>query len=236
MDRASLNPLREAQTDRRADPRAARRAPRPAAQLHRQVRDLRRARRARRARAGGGERRWRAWAMCSRATRCSARTLRPMVKLLMRGTLGGKQSRLILQNPDDADAFVRARLVPEQQIRVIRSSGVNLERFLPVDARAPNASAARAARCAPAVGEGHRGVHRSRAHAARAGPQRSNSCIAGSPDPGNPRSVSQRAGRELGRRGAGRLARPRRRHAGADALRWTSWCFRASTAKACRRA
>ena len=42
-----------------------------------------------------------------------ARTLRPMVKVLMRGTLGGKQSRLILQNPDDAEAFVRARLVPE---------------------------------------------------------------------------------------------------------------------------
>ena len=40
-----------------------------------------------------------------------ARTLRPMVKLLMRGTLGGKQSRLILQNPDDADAFVRSRMV-----------------------------------------------------------------------------------------------------------------------------
>jgi hypothetical protein len=37
--------------------------------------------------------------------RMLARTLRPMVKLLMRGTLGGKQSRLILQNPDDADAF-----------------------------------------------------------------------------------------------------------------------------------
>jgi hypothetical protein len=60
-----------------------------------------------------------------------ARSLRPVVKLLMRGTLGSGRSRLILQNPDDADAFIRARLVPQQSIRVIRSSGVDLSRFLP---------------------------------------------------------------------------------------------------------
>ncbi|HMB43239.1 MAG TPA: glycosyltransferase, partial [Luteimonas sp.] len=35
--------------------------------------------------------------------RALARALRPVVKLLMRGTLGGSRSRLILQNPDDAD-------------------------------------------------------------------------------------------------------------------------------------
>lgn len=58
-----------------------------------------------------------------------ARALRPIVKLLMRGTLASGNSRLVLQNPDDADAFVRLRLVPLDKIRVIRSSGVNTERF-----------------------------------------------------------------------------------------------------------
>jgi glycosyltransferase involved in cell wall biosynthesis len=60
-----------------------------------------------------------------------ARMLRPVVKLLMRGTLGGGHSRLIVQNQDDADLFVRQRLVPEQNIRVIRSSGVDTTRFQP---------------------------------------------------------------------------------------------------------
>jgi glycosyltransferase involved in cell wall biosynthesis len=54
-----------------------------------------------------------------------------VVKALMRGTLGGGHSRLILQNPDDADAFVRSRMVAEDRIRVIRSSGVNTSRFTP---------------------------------------------------------------------------------------------------------
>jgi glycosyltransferase involved in cell wall biosynthesis len=63
--------------------------------------------------------------------RAHARALRPVVKALMRGTLGGGHSRLILQNPDDADAFVRSRMVAEDRIRVIRSSGVNTSRFTP---------------------------------------------------------------------------------------------------------
>jgi glycosyltransferase involved in cell wall biosynthesis len=61
-----------------------------------------------------------------------ARALRPVVKVLMRGTLGAANSRLILQNPDDAEAFIGARLVPERNIRLIRSSGVNTTRFAPM--------------------------------------------------------------------------------------------------------
>jgi glycosyltransferase involved in cell wall biosynthesis len=63
--------------------------------------------------------------------RAHARALRPVVKALMRGTLGNGHSRLILQNPDDADAFVRSRMVAAERIRVIRSSGVNTSRFIP---------------------------------------------------------------------------------------------------------
>lgn len=119
-----------------------------------------------------------------------ARTLRPMVKLLMRGALGGTGSRLILQNPDDADVFVRSRLVPEQHIRVIRSSGVNLERFQPrelqQDARRPLRVllAARLLR-EKGVGEYVEAARRLRAEG------RDIQCVlAGTPDPGNPRSVA----------------------------------------------
>jgi glycosyltransferase involved in cell wall biosynthesis len=119
-----------------------------------------------------------------------ARTLRPMVKLLMRGTLGGKQSRLILQNPDDADAFVRARLVPQQHIRVIRSSGVNLERFLPVVA-SPEPRPLRVLMAARLLWEKGIGEFIEAARMLRAQGRNIEFVIAGSPDPGNPRSASR---------------------------------------------
>jgi glycosyltransferase involved in cell wall biosynthesis len=119
-----------------------------------------------------------------------ARTLRPIVKVLMRGTLGGKQSRLILQNPDDADAFVRARLVPETQIRVIRSSGVNLERFLPVVPET-EVRPLRVLLAARLLWEKGIGEYIEAARLLRAQGRTIQFVIAGSPDPGNPRSVSQ---------------------------------------------
>jgi glycosyltransferase involved in cell wall biosynthesis len=122
--------------------------------------------------------------------RMLARTLRPMVKLLMRGTLGGKQSRLILQNPDDADAFVRARLVPEHHIRVIRSSGVNLERFLPVVPVA-EPRPLRVLLAARLLWEKGIGEYIEAARMLRAQGRNIEFVIAGSPDPGNPRSVSR---------------------------------------------
>jgi glycosyltransferase involved in cell wall biosynthesis len=122
--------------------------------------------------------------------RMLARTLRPMVKLLMRGTLGGKQSRLILQNPDDADAFVRARLVPEHHIRVIRSSGVNLERFLPVVPVA-EPRPLRVLLAARLLWEKGIGEYIEAARMLRAQGRNIEVVIAGSPDPGNPRSVSR---------------------------------------------
>ena len=119
-----------------------------------------------------------------------ARTLRPMVKLLMRGTLGGKQSRLILQNPDDADAFVRARLVPQQHIRVIRSSGVNLERFLPVEP-AGDPRPLRVLLAARLLWEKGVGELIDAARMLRAQGRRIDFILAGAPDHGNPRSVQR---------------------------------------------
>ncbi|MEP7098511.1 MAG: glycosyltransferase family 4 protein [Dokdonella sp.] len=61
-----------------------------------------------------------------------ARALRPLVKLLLRVSLGGDRALLILQNPDDAEAFAAAGLAKPDRIRVIRSSGVDTTRFHPV--------------------------------------------------------------------------------------------------------
>jgi glycosyltransferase involved in cell wall biosynthesis len=119
-----------------------------------------------------------------------ARTLRPMVKLLMRGTLGHKDSRLILQNPDDADAFVRARLVPQQHIRVIRSSGVNLERFVPVEP-VVEPRPLRVLLAARLLWEKGIGEYIEAARLLRAQGRNIEFVLAGSPDPGNPRSASR---------------------------------------------
>lgn len=61
--------------------------------------------------------------------RAKARALRPVVSTLMRLALGSERSRVILQNPDDAQAFHSLRLAPPQHIRMIRSSGVDIARF-----------------------------------------------------------------------------------------------------------
>jgi glycosyltransferase involved in cell wall biosynthesis len=60
-----------------------------------------------------------------------ARLLRPLVRWLLRMTLGGRNARLILQNPDDVALFERARLVDPSRIRLIPGSGVDCARFTP---------------------------------------------------------------------------------------------------------
>lgn len=58
-----------------------------------------------------------------------ARTLRPLVRLLMRIALGGGRAKLILQNPDDVALFERAGIVAPEQIKLIPGSGVDCTRF-----------------------------------------------------------------------------------------------------------
>jgi glycosyltransferase involved in cell wall biosynthesis len=60
-----------------------------------------------------------------------ARVLRPLVRLALRLTLGGRGARLILQNPDDVAMFQRERLVDPGAIRLIPGSGVDCRRFTP---------------------------------------------------------------------------------------------------------
>ncbi|MGB5686993.1 MAG: glycosyltransferase family 4 protein [Candidatus Electrothrix sp.] len=61
-----------------------------------------------------------------------ARILRPLVKGLLRQALRGKGSRLILQNPDDRNLFLKHKLIGPERIHLIRGSGVDTEHFAPV--------------------------------------------------------------------------------------------------------
>jgi len=58
-----------------------------------------------------------------------ARVLKPIVRKLLKFAMGGKNSRLILQNPDDEALFTQEKLVDSANIRLIKGSGVNTERF-----------------------------------------------------------------------------------------------------------
>ncbi len=122
--------------------------------------------------------------------RPKARALRPVVRTLMRATLGRGHTRLILQNPDDAGAFLESRLVPPAIIRVIRGSGVDTQRFRPVEAvAADGAEPLRVLLAARLVWE--KGIREFVDAAAilRAQGRRVEFLLAGMPDPGNPRSV-----------------------------------------------
>lgn len=132
-----------------------------------------------------------------------ARTLRPVVKVLMRGTLGQSNSRLVLQNPDDADAFVNSRLVPAQQIRLIRSSGVDTTRFAPHATRSSESShrPLRVLLAARLLWEKGVQEYVDAAALVRARGRDMEFLLAGTPDPGNPGSVDTRQVEEWARNG-----------------------------------
>lgn len=58
-----------------------------------------------------------------------ARVLRPVVRTAAWLAFGGRNARLIVQNPDDRAAFVDKRLVDPAKVHTIPGSGVDLARF-----------------------------------------------------------------------------------------------------------
>jgi glycosyltransferase involved in cell wall biosynthesis len=118
-----------------------------------------------------------------------ARVLRPLVKTLLRITLGGKRSLLILQNPDDADSFIAADLVRPEKIRVIRSSGVDVRRFHPVERPSNGHQRLRILLAARLLWE--KGIHEfvEAAVLLREQGRDAEFILAGMPDAGNPHSV-----------------------------------------------
>lgn len=58
-----------------------------------------------------------------------ARLIRPIIKVMFRLLLNRKNSRVILQNPDDVAMMCEEGIVGEQRIALIRGSGVDTDQF-----------------------------------------------------------------------------------------------------------
>jgi glycosyltransferase involved in cell wall biosynthesis len=59
------------------------------------------------------------------------KALRGALRAAYRGALAGRRTRVIFQNEDDRESFVRAGLVEANRTKLIRGSGVDLEAFKP---------------------------------------------------------------------------------------------------------
>lgn len=59
-----------------------------------------------------------------------ARLLRPLVVRAFRMLVGGRGRLLILQNPDDLRLLVEAKVIAADQVRLVRGSGVDPQRFI----------------------------------------------------------------------------------------------------------
>lgn len=131
-----------------------------------------------------------------------ARLLRPVVKWMLRLSLGGKNAKLILQNSDDQLLFLNAGLVAPNNIRLIQGSGVDCARFT----LAPDG--ARGTAAPPVVLLAARllwdkGIHEyvDAARALRARGVRARFLLAGTADTGNPAAVPEAAIRQWVRAG-----------------------------------
>ena len=119
-----------------------------------------------------------------------ARLLRPMVRSLLKLALGGRNARLILQNPDDVALFEHAGLVDQQYVRLIAGSGVDCTRFHPDAARR---SGGRLRVLLPARLLWDKGLaeYVQAARLLRSQGRSIEFLLAGDPDPGNPAAVPE---------------------------------------------
>ena len=119
-----------------------------------------------------------------------ARVLRPIVRGLLKLALGGRNARLILQNPDDVALFERAGLVDPAHVRLIPGSGVDTARFTPDAARV---AGERIRVLLPARLLWDKGLaeYAQAAHLLRERRVPVDLLLAGDPDPGNPAAVPE---------------------------------------------
>lgn len=120
-----------------------------------------------------------------------ARVLRPIVRALLRVALGGRNARLILQNPDDVALFADARLMDEAQVRLIPGSGVDCSRFLARTAGDPGARPLRVLLAARLLWDKGIAEYVAAARHLRAEGRALRFLLAGDPDPGNPAAVPE---------------------------------------------
>lgn len=119
-----------------------------------------------------------------------ARVLRPLVRTLLRLALGGRNARLILQNPDDVALFARAGLVDASQVRLIPGSGVDCSRFQPDPDREPG-SRLRVLLPARLLWDKGLAEYVQAARVLHAEGRPIDFLLAGDPDPGNPAAVPE---------------------------------------------
>lgn len=118
-----------------------------------------------------------------------ARMLRPVVRGLMRSVVGGERARLILQNRDDLAAFRKIRLVPHENLRLIRGSGVDTALFRPRTGRG-RAPVTRVLLAARLLWDKGVGEYVEAARRLKEANVPVDCLLAGMPDTGNPSSVS----------------------------------------------
>jgi glycosyltransferase involved in cell wall biosynthesis len=120
-----------------------------------------------------------------------ARVLKPLVRQVMRLALNGRDSILVLQNPDDIRLFEAARIVNQKAIRLIKGSGVDLTRFKMKGAAAQEpVLPLRALLAARLVWDKGIAEYVEAARLLRREHRTVRFLLAGSPDDGNPASVS----------------------------------------------
>jgi glycosyltransferase involved in cell wall biosynthesis len=124
-----------------------------------------------------------------------ARLLRPVVRVLLRLALGGRSSRLILQNPDDVELFQRARLASPNRVRLIAGSGVDCARFHP-PGLARDGEALRVLLPARLLWDKGVAEFVDAARLLRVSGRAVTFLLAGDPDPGNPAAVPETTVRE----------------------------------------
>lgn len=121
-----------------------------------------------------------------------ARLLRPLVKVMLKLTLGGEGARLILQNPDDVALFKQSGLIAASHIRLIHGSGVDCRRFQPrpIPPLSPSHTP-RILLAARLLWDKGLNEYVHAARTLRSSGRKVTFMLAGSPDPGNPGAVPE---------------------------------------------
>lgn len=117
--------------------------------------------------------------------------LRPMVRVLLQIALGGKKCRLILQNPDDLNAFVSASIADPANVRLIAGSGVNTDRFSPTSKSSASEGSKKVLLAARLLWEKGIAEYIEAAQQLKTLGYSVDFLLAGEPDLGNPNSVQQ---------------------------------------------
>jgi glycosyltransferase involved in cell wall biosynthesis len=121
-----------------------------------------------------------------------ARRLRPLVCRLLRFAISGRNSRLIVQNPDDERGVVDAGLRDASQVRLIAGSGVDTQRYHPrSDALCASGRTASIVFAARLLWDKGVAEFLQAARALRGEGLNIQFLVAGEPDAGNPASVPE---------------------------------------------